>query len=60
MWSTGSRILEEANLTADDERADEREVRPNPGGWVQATAWTYVAAFVFMVALILTGLFVGL
>jgi hypothetical protein len=30
------------------------------GGLVQATAWTYVAAFLFMVAIILTGLLVGL
>lgn len=30
------------------------------GGLVQATAWTYVAAFFLMVAIILTGLFVGL
>jgi hypothetical protein len=27
---------------------------------VQATAWTYVAAFLLMVAIILTGLLVGL
>jgi hypothetical protein len=29
-------------------------------GFVQATAWTYVAAFLLMVAIILTGLLVGL
>ena len=30
------------------------------GGFVQATAWTYVAAFLLMVAIILTGLLIGL
>jgi len=30
------------------------------GGLVQATAWTYVAAFLLMVAIILTGLLIGL
>lgn len=30
------------------------------GGVVQATAWTYVAAFLLMAAIILTGLLVGL
>lgn len=55
-----SRILEEQGLFGENEQADEEEWADAPGGWVQATAWTYVAAFVLMVALILTGLLVGL
>lgn len=30
------------------------------GGFVQATAWTYVATFLFMVSIILTGLLIRL
>lgn len=54
------RILEAENVSGDHKRVDEGDLTHAPGGWVQATAWTYVAAFVFMVALILTGLLVGL
>jgi len=53
-----SRILETDNLSAG--KAQSKGDATTHGTWVQATAWTYVATFVLMVALILTGLFVGL
>jgi hypothetical protein len=66
------RVLEEElSVSVEDEIG--AETRPEPvqqersasltlgsGGLVQATAWTYVAAFPLMVVIILTGLFVGL
>ncbi|WP_251965036.1 hypothetical protein [Salinibacter ruber] len=39
---------------------EQGELTFGSGGLVQATAWAYVAAFLFMVAIILTGLLVGL
>jgi len=42
-----------------DEHVDEENLTMASGSWVGATAWTYVAAFVLMVAIILTGLLVG-
>jgi len=55
-----SRILKTANVSVGEAQADDEDGISSHGAWVQATAWTYVATFVVMVALVLTGLFVGL
>jgi len=71
MVDRARRILAERRATADggtgtqdsSEAAHDEESRNltfGAGGFVQATAWTYVAAFLFMVAIILTGLLIGL
>jgi hypothetical protein len=71
MVDRARRILEEQSATADGEtstlgssKAAHEEESPNltfgAGGVVMATAWTYVAAFLFRVAIILTGLLIGL
>lgn len=71
MVDRARRILAERSATADGETGTfgsskdaHEEESPNltfgAGGFVQATAWTYVAAFLFMVAIILTGLLIGL
>ena len=66
------RVLEEeTSVSVEDEVAAEissesaqkeqsTELTFGSGGLVQATAWTYVAAFLLMVAIILTGLLIGL
>ena len=46
--------------SASAQQRDRADLTFGSGGLVQATAWTYVAAFLFMVAIILTGLLVGL
>ena len=66
------RVLEEeTSVSVEDEVAAEissesaqkeqgTELVFGSGGLVQATAWTYVAAFLLMVVIILTGLLIGL
>ncbi|PQJ26778.1 hypothetical protein BSZ35_17740 [Salinibacter sp. 10B] len=47
-------------MPSESVQEEQSELTFGSGGLVQATAWTYVAAFLFMVAIILTGLLVGL
>jgi hypothetical protein len=47
-------------MPSESAQEEQSELTFGSGGLVQATAWTYVAAFLFMVAIILTGLLVGL
>lgn len=47
-------------MPSESVQEEQSELTFGSGGVVQATAWTYVAAFLFMVAIILTGLLVGL
>jgi hypothetical protein len=42
------------------DRVGEDNLTLASGSWIEATAWTYVAAFLLMVAIILTGLLVAL
>ena len=50
-----------AEMLPESARQEERATLTfGGGGLVQATAWTYVAVFFLMVAIILTGLLVGL
>jgi hypothetical protein len=60
---TSASVVDEVPVELPSESA-RQEQSPNltfgSGGFVQATAWTYVAAFFLMVAIILTGLLVGL
>lgn len=47
-------------MPSESVQEEQSELTFGSGGLVQATAWTYVAAFLLMVAIILTGLLVGL
>ncbi|MCS3703733.1 hypothetical protein [Salinibacter ruber] len=47
-------------MPSESVQEEQSELTFGSGGLVQATAWSYVAAFLFMVAIILTGLLVGL
>jgi hypothetical protein len=47
-------------MPSESTQEEQSELTFGSGGLVQATAWTYVAAFLFMVVIILTGLLVGL
>jgi hypothetical protein len=47
-------------MPSESAQQEQGELTFGRGGLVQATAWTYVAAFLLMVAIILTGLLVGL
>jgi hypothetical protein len=47
-------------MPSESVQEEQSELTFGSGGLVQATAWTYVAAFLFMVAIILSGLLVGL
>ncbi len=47
-------------MPSESVQEEQSELTFGSGGLVQATAWTYVAAFLFIVAIILTGLLVGL
>jgi len=47
-------------MPSESVQEEQSELTFGSGGLVQATAWTYVAAFLLMVAIILPGLLVGL
>ncbi|PEN12713.1 hypothetical protein CRI94_11840 [Longibacter salinarum] len=62
-------VLEETSMSVDQDVASDRSARSTEesanltfglDGFVQATAGTYLTVFVLMVAMILTGLLVGL
>jgi len=47
-------------MPSESAQQEQSELTFGSGGLVQATAWTYVAAFLLMVAIVLAGLLVGL
>lgn len=47
-------------MASESAQQEQSELTFGSGGLAWATAWTYVAAFLLMVAIILTGLLIGL